>query len=107
MEKYNITPETDVHSLSITDYAVTVPYRFNELSSGTHFCSGCDQCNSYWYPKVIKEYYPIVYWERLTMQPNKFEQAFKIVSKLVEKKRLDLKKVSDFIEVVNEIVEII
>ena len=59
-----------------------------------------------WYPETIREYYPIYYriWET---EPDKFEQAFKIVNKLMEKKIVEIRKVKDFVELVNEIVDII
>lgn len=55
------------------------------------------------YTPIVKEYYPLYLsnWN----EKNKTEQAFKIVQKLIEKGRIKISIVKDFIEVVNEIVE--
>lgn len=53
--------------------------------------------HEHWYPS-----YPTYYPTYITYS-NKFEQAFKIVSKLFEKKIIEKLTVKQFIELVNEI----
>ena len=68
-----------------------------------------------WWPEyektVIKEYYP-AYWPNYVTttipSPSKLEQAFKIVSKLIEKKIITKKlEVKDFVELVNQVSDVI
>jgi len=64
--------------------------------------SGATYVNWNWCYPYVERWYP-VYYTYWTKEPNKIEQAFKLVQKLMEKKiiqRLTLKK---FIELVNEI----
>lgn len=58
------------------------------------------------WPDTYHYYYP-TYYPYVVKEDNKFEQAFKIVQKLMEKKLVDPKKVKDFIELVNEIVDVL
>lgn len=55
------------------------------------------------YTPIVREYYPLYLsnWN----EKNKTEQAFKIVQKLIEKGRIKISIVKEFIEIVNEIVE--
>lgn len=57
---------------------------------------------SQWYPNVIKVYYPVY-----QTYPNRFEQAFKILMKLIEKKIIKIDKVQEFAETINAIVDIL
>jgi len=60
-----------------------------------------------WYHPIVKEYYvnyPV--WTYIKDQ-SKTEQAFKIAQKLQEKKLINLKTVKDFIDFVNELIEIL
>ena len=68
-----------------------------------------------WWPDyertIIKEYYP-VYWPNYVTTtvtvPGKLEQAFKIAGKLIEKKIIEKElTVKDFVELVNEISDLI
>ncbi len=70
-----------------------------------------------WWPDyertIIKEYYP-TYWPSYITNtvtvtaPSKLEQAFKIVSKLIEKRIITKKlKVKDFVELVNQVSDIV
>ena len=53
---------------------------------------------------LVQTYYPTYYsyW-----QPNKTEQAFRLVQKLLQKKLVKLSTIKDFIELTNEIVAIL
>lgn len=62
--------------------------------------------NQCWIPWVWTTPTHYVY-TNITTVPNKFELAFKIVSKLLEKKIIDNISVKKFIELINEIVGII
>ena len=58
------------------------------------------------YPIVERHYYPsYVYWTQ--PDKSKLEQSFKIVQKLIEKKLVKVDKVKEFIELVNDIVEVL
>lgn len=58
------------------------------------------------YTPIVERYYPVYYgfWNN---EKNKTEQAFKIVQKLIDKGKLKVDTVKDFIEAVNEIVEVL
>lgn len=62
----------------------------------------------YYEPLIEKHYfnYPI-YTTYHSTEKSKVEQAFKIVQVLIEKKLVKVDKVKEFIELVNEIVEIV
>jgi hypothetical protein len=57
-----------------------------------------------WYP-LVEKHYPFYYsyWK----DDSKIEMAFKIVQILIEKKKIEVEKVKDFIELVNSIAEVI
>lgn len=89
----------DKDSLSLTDFQNTP-----ELNVGMHV-------GDWWWPDyektIIREYYP-TYWPTVTIQKSKLEQAFKIVTKLMEKKIIkDDLTVKKFVTLVNEVSEII
>ena len=70
-----------------------------DSTNGTTHYNNYDWCYPY-----VERWYP-VYYTYWTKEPNKLEQAFKLVQKLMEKKiikRLTLKK---FIGLVNEIAQ--
>ena len=60
----------------------------------------------YWQP-IVETYYPMAYYTYWVEQPNKIEQSFKIVGKLIELKLIKINTVKQFIETVNEIAVII
>jgi len=55
------------------------------------------------YQPIVKEYYPIYYgnWN----EKNKTEQSFKIVQKLIDKGKINIFTVKDFIETVNIVID--
>ena len=57
-----------------------------------------------YFTETYRDYYPAYYTSWIST-PNRFEQAFKIASKLISSKRVKVEKVKDFIELVNEIVD--
>lgn len=87
------------NSLSLTDMPETTDLGSNFIAS------------DWWWPNyertIIREYYP-TYWPTTTIQKSKLEQAFKIVTKLMEKKIIkgDL-TVKKFVTLVNDVSEII
>jgi len=65
-------------------------------------------CYHYWqdwyYPQVIKESYPVYIQERAI---DKGKQAFEIIKILKDKKLVNLNKVSDFIDLMDELIKIL
>ena len=61
--------------------------------------------NDFW-DRCYPAYQP-VYTQTINLLPNKFELAFKIVSKLLEKGAIKELEVSKFVELVNSIAELI
>ncbi len=65
--------------------------------------------NQYWYPDwyypTVREYYPVYYgyWQS---NQDKHQQAFNVARMLVDKKIVELKKVKDFIELVENIFKV-
>ena len=65
-------------------------------------------CWGYWqdwyYPHVIRESYPVYIGERAL---DKGKQAFEIIKILKDKKLVKLEKVSDFIDLMDELIKIL
>jgi len=72
-----------------------------DLTSGT-------SCYHYWqdyyYPYVIRESYPVYIQQRAI---DKGKQAFEIIKILKDKKLVNIKKVSDFIDLMDELIKIL
>jgi hypothetical protein len=71
------------------------------------FSKGVNACINDWgqqLGQLSMTYYPTYhsYWT-----PNKTEQAFKLVQKLMEKNLVKVKTVKDFLELTNEIISIL
>ena len=58
----------------------------------------------YYYPRVIHESYPVYIQERAR---DKGKQAFEIIKVLKDKKLVKLEKVSDFIDLMDELIKIL
>lgn len=58
----------------------------------------------YYYPEVIKETYPVYIQER---SKDKGKQAFEIIKVLKDKKLVNLNKVGDFIDLMDELIKIL
>jgi hypothetical protein len=65
-------------------------------------------CWGYWqdfyYPQVIRESYPVYIRERAQ---DKGKQAFEIIKILKDKKLIDMKKVGDFVDLMDELIKIL
>lgn len=65
-------------------------------------------CWNYWtndyYPQVIRESYPVYIRERAE---DKGKQAYEIIKVLKDKKLVNLNKVSDFIDLMDELIKIL
>lgn len=57
-----------------------------------------------YYPRVIKESYPVYIQERAR---DKGKQAFEIIKVLKDKKLVDMRKVGDFIDLMDELIKIL
>lgn len=61
-----------------------------------------DLCNAYYH------YYPVPYFRDIVIEKeSKFDKAFKIVQKLMEKDMVKVDKVKDFVKLVGEIAELV
>lgn len=100
-EEIQITPETMFNASTLQNYYT------GDAPSGC-----CPEIGDYfpncpnWYPQIIKEYYPAYYGTYVDNKSN-IEKAFKIVQKLIDKKLVKVEKVKNFVELVNDIAEII
>ena len=72
------------------------------VSSNSLTCWG--YWRDYYYPAVIRESYPVYIEERAK---DKGKQAFEIIKVLKDKKLVDLRKVSDFIDLMDELIKIL
>lgn len=76
--------------------------------STTAFGNNMYSCWDYWhkdyYPQVIRESYPIYIRERAE---DKGKQAYEIIKILKDKKLVNLEKVSDFIDLMDELIKIL
>lgn len=82
-------------------------------ASNTGMTMGYDAKNSmscygywrdYYYPTVIKESYPVYLQER---SQDKGKQAFEIIKVLKDKKLVNMSKVADFIDLMDELIKIL
>lgn len=75
-------------------------YSVNNLSS--------QSCWGFWqddyYPKIIRESYPVYIRER---SEDKGKQAYEIIKILKDKKLVNLNKVGDFIDLMDELIKIL
>jgi hypothetical protein len=67
-----------------------------------------DTCWHYWqnwyYPTIIRESYPIYIQERAV---DKGKKAFEIIKILKDKKLIHIQRVSDFIDIMDELIKIL
>lgn len=68
------------------------------------YTSGWTFWRDYYYPQVIRESYPVYVQEKAK---DKGKQAFEIVKILKDKKLIKLERVSDFIDVMDELIKIL
>ena len=73
-----------------------------KVGDNTLSASNFSSCWGRWYPDVYDTYYNHVY-----EKPNAFELAFKIVTKMLEKKIIEKLTVKQLIETVNEIAKLV
>ncbi len=89
-------------NLALSTYGKTV------MSEGLYQGSKNLTCWGYWqdyyYPKVIRESYPVYVRERAE---DKGQKAFEIIKHLQDKKLIKLDKVSDFIEAMDSLIKIL
>lgn len=58
----------------------------------------------YYYPEVIRESYPVYISERAK---DKGKQAFELLKMLKDKRFINLEKVSDFVDLMDELIKIL
>lgn len=73
-------------------------------STNADYVTGWTFWRDYYYPQVIRESYPVYVQEKAK---DKGKQAFEIVKVLKDKKIIKLDKVSDFIDVMDELIKIL
>lgn len=71
------------------------------LSTGIN-CWGYWQ--DYYYPQIIRESYPVYIQEKAL---DKGKQAFEIIKILKDKKLVNLQKVNDFVDLMDELIKIL
>lgn len=81
------------------DIGDTIGYKENHAD-----LSGWSYFTDYYYPNVIRESYPVYIQERTK---DKGKQAFEIIKVLKDKKMVSLKKVGDFIDLMDELIKIL
>lgn len=93
-------------NLNLTLLSGTTTYSNSNYNAATD--SNNLSCWTYWsdyyYPKVIRESYP-VYIEHRALDKGK--QAFEIIKMLKDKRFLTLEKVGDFIDIMDELIKIL
>ena len=96
MMNYSVTDNLclNTNSLSTANTA--------NISMGNISCYG--YWRDYYYPQVIKESYPVYLQERSV---DKGKQAFEILKVLKDKKLITVSKVSDFIDIMDELIKIL
>jgi hypothetical protein len=69
---------------------------------GSHYVD-YDYYHTYWYPYT----HPQIFQDHYTIREDNTKQAFKIVKLLMKKKLVKVDKVKDFVELIDEILEIL
>lgn len=76
----------------------------NSLNTGTTTYSCWDYWQHGYYPYVIHESYPVYLLERAK---DKGKQAFELIKMLKDKRFINLEKVGDFIDLMDELIKIL
>jgi len=82
----------------------TVTMSNNDVTSGTTTFSCWDYWHQYYYPEVIYNSYPVYLRDQAK---DKGKQAFEIIKVLKDKKFVNLEKVGDFIDLMDELIKIL
>jgi len=92
----------EILNFSINDSGLTFTDDSHTVDSQSQSCWGYWQ--DYHYPYVISNSYPVYIQERSL---DKGKQAFEIIKVLKDKKMVQLKKVSDFIDLMDALIKIL
>ena len=84
-------------NFSIQDYSGTIPIPEQNLTCWSYW-------QKYYYPQVIYSSYPVYIQERAK---DKAKQAYEIIKILKDKKLANIEKVSDFIDLMDELIKIL
>lgn len=98
------TTGTQINECSINDNFQITGTTANELSTNGNQLTCWGYWTDYWYPNVIQTSYPVYVQERSL---DKGKQAFEIIKVLKDKKMVQLKKVSDFIDLMDALIKIL
>lgn len=93
----------NLNKSEIANYSVSNPTGDGVINANYHI-SGWDYWRDYYYPYVIRESYPVYIKERAE---DKGKQAFEIIKVLKDKRFLNLEKVGDFIDLMDELIKIL
>lgn len=89
-----------------TNITLNTSFSTDLISSSCEATGGMVTPDYYWTPNwyypILTQYYP-VYYVYYQSNENKHQQAFNIAKMLAEKGFIEIKKVKDFIELVEEI----
>ena len=78
---------------------------FSTTGTDTFEAVSCwDYYHRYWYPETIIKEYPVYLQER---SKDKGKQAFEIIKVLKDKRFVNLEKVGDFIDLMDELIKIL
>ncbi len=104
--------DCSMNSSNLT-FTTTAGSTSNVTAGSTSDCYLSDNCatltgwgywRDYYYPTVIRESYPVYIRERAK---DKGKRAFEIIKILKDKKLVKLEKVSDFIDLMDELIKIL
>jgi hypothetical protein len=77
---------------------------FSNATNAVYQGSAWGYWSDWYYPQVIRESYPVYVQERAR---DKGKQAFEIIKILKDKKLVQLSKVGDFIDLMDELIKIL
>ena len=109
MMKCDITPDFNIKndnigaSYNAADKSSYSPTGDNKDFSAAHL-TGWGYFQNYYYPQIIRESYPVYIQEKAL---DKGKQAFEVLKILQDKKLLNIKKVSDFIEAMDSLIKVL
>lgn len=95
-------PMDDNLSFKTSQMPIGDPIEHKNLTN--EVVTGWQYWQNFYYPQVIRESYPVYLKDR---SEDKGKQAFEIIKKLKDKKLINVSKVADFIDLMDELIKIL
>lgn len=98
----------DTNSNQSSEFLDTTAKALNNLTIGDNYNAQVTSCWHWWeeqyYPRVIRESYPVYIQERSL---DKGKQAYEIIKMLRDKRFINVDKTTDFIEIMDSLIKML